>query len=124
MNFTKIIVFILFSNTLFAQIDVKKEFEYAALQYEGMLKSHPDSTKFPQGSNPDGSPNDRKSDWWCSGFFGGSLWYIFEQTKDPKWREAAEKWTTAVEKEQYNTRTHDLGFMIYCPFGNGYTDRR
>jgi hypothetical protein len=26
----------------------------------------------------------------------------------------------AVEKEQYNTRTHDLGFMIYCPFGNGY----
>jgi hypothetical protein len=26
----------------------------------------------------------------------------------------------AVQSEQYNTRTHDLGFMLYCPFGNGY----
>lgn len=26
----------------------------------------------------------------------------------------------AIEKEQFNTRTHDLGFMLYCPFGNGY----
>jgi rhamnogalacturonyl hydrolase YesR len=25
-----------------------------------------------------------------------------------------------VQKEQYNTTTHDLGFMLYCPFGNGY----
>ncbi len=102
------------------KIDVKKEFEFAAKQYEGMLASHPDITKFPQSTNPDGSPRDMKSSWWCSGFFGGSLWYIYEYTKQDKWKEAADKWTMAVEKEQYNTGTHDLGFMIYCPFGNGY----
>jgi unsaturated chondroitin disaccharide hydrolase len=85
-----------------------------------MLASHQDFTQFPQSTNPDGSPHNMKSDWWCSGFFGGSLWYLYENTKDPQWKKAAENWTTAVEKEQFNTGTHDLGFMIYCPFGNGY----
>jgi rhamnogalacturonyl hydrolase YesR len=69
---------------------------------------------------PNGQPRDMKSDWWCSGFFGGSLWYLYEYTKADKWRDAAHTWTMAVEKEQFNTRTHDLGFMLYCPFGNGY----
>ncbi|UFH53511.1 glycoside hydrolase family 88 protein [Spirosoma sp. KNUC1025] len=101
-------------------VDVDKEFAFAAQQYQGMLKSHPDTTRFPQSTKPDGSPDDRTSDWWCSGFFGGSLWHIYERTKSPVWKEAAQKWTMAVAKEQYNTGTHDLGFMIYCPFGNGY----
>jgi unsaturated chondroitin disaccharide hydrolase len=107
-------------NILAQKINVKEQFEFAQKQYEGMLKTHTDITKFPQSTLPNGQPRDMKSEWWCSGFFGGSLWYLYEYTKDPKWREAAEKWTMAVEKEQYNTRTHDLGFMLYCPFGNGY----
>jgi unsaturated chondroitin disaccharide hydrolase len=82
--------------------------------------SHPDITKFPQSTKPDGSPDNRVSSWWCSGFFGGSLWYIYEFTGDTKWKKAANIWTMAVEKEKYNKGTHDLGFMLYCPFGNGY----
>ncbi|GAB3567694.1 glycoside hydrolase family 88 protein [Spirosoma luteolum] len=101
-------------------IDVKREFAFAAQQYKGMLAAHPDKTRFPQSTKPDGSPDNRTSDWWCSGFFGGSLWYLFEQTKDPAWKQAAHEWSMAVAKEQYNTGTHDLGFMLYCPFGNGY----
>ena len=103
-----------------SKLDVKNEFAFAAKQYEGMLASHSDLTKFPQSTLPDGQPRDMKSEWWCSGFFGGSLWYIYEQTKAPIWKEAAHKWTMALAKEQYNTNTHDLGFMLYCPFGNGY----
>ena len=60
------------------------------------------------------------SDWWCSGFFGGTLWYLYEYTQDPKWKQAADLWTMAVKKEQFNTSIHDLGFMLYYPFGNGY----
>ncbi|RDB02926.1 glycoside hydrolase family 88 protein [Runella aurantiaca] len=114
------LVLVAFAAQSQSKIDVKKEFEFAAKQYEGMLAAHPDLTKFPQSTNADGTPRDMKSDWWCSGFFGGSLWYIYEYNKAPQWKEAAHKWTMAVEKEQYNTGTHDLGFMIYCPFGNGY----
>jgi rhamnogalacturonyl hydrolase YesR len=101
-------------------VDVKKEFAFAAQQYQGMLTTHTDLTKFPQSTKKNGEPNDRSASWWCSGFFGGSLWYIYEFTKDDQWKTAADKWTRAVEKEKYNTTTHDLGFMLYCPYGNGY----
>ncbi len=102
-----------------SKIDVQKQFELAGQQYEKMLASHSDLTKFPQSINADGTPRDMPSSWWCSGFFGGSLWYLFERTGDAKWKEAAQRWTMAVAKEQFNTRTHDLGFMLNCPFGNG-----
>jgi rhamnogalacturonyl hydrolase YesR len=117
---TKTLIFLLIAHLSYAQIDVKKEFSDAAKQYEGMLAAHPDLTQFPQSTNPDGTVNVRKSKWWCSGFFGGSLWYLYEANQEDKWKKAAHDWTIAVEKEQYNTGTHDLGFMIYCPFGNGY----
>ncbi|MBC8112602.1 MAG: glycoside hydrolase family 88 protein, partial [Verrucomicrobia bacterium] len=103
-----------------AKIDVQKEFESAARQYEKMLAAHTDTTRFPQSTNPDGSFRTMPASWWCSGFFGGSLWYLYEFTKDEKWKAAAHRWTMALEKEKYNTGTHDLGFMLYCPFGNGY----
>lgn len=102
------------------KINVAKEMANAATQYKGMLASHQDLTKFPQSILPDGLPKDMPSSWWCSGFFGGSLWYLFDYTKDTVWKNAADKWSMAVEKEKNNTQTHDLGFMLYCPFGNGY----
>ncbi len=102
------------------KIEVKKQIDLAARQYERMLQTHPDTTMTPQSINPDGTPYDMPTDWWCSGFFGGSLWYLYEYNKDPKWKEAAHLWSMAVQKEQFNTGTHDLGFMLYCPLGNGY----
>lgn len=102
------------------RVDVEREMAFAQVQYELMLKALPDVTGFPQSIKEDGSLDIRPSHWWCSGFFGGSLWYIYEYSQDNKWKEAAHKWTMAVEKEKSNTRTHDLGFMLYCPFGNGY----
>lgn len=57
---------------------------------------------------------------WTSGFFAAELWYLYEFTKDPKWMELARAYTEKIKKEQFNTGTHDLGFMMYCSFGNGY----
>jgi len=59
------------------------------------------------------------SGWWTSGFFPGSLWYLYEYSQNEKIREAAIQMTSRVEKEKNNTGTHDLGFMLYCSFGNG-----
>lgn len=113
---------IVFSVSILAQksINVKEQISLAEKQYTLMLETHPDTSKTPQSVWPDGTLRDMPSDWWCSGFFGGSLWYLFEYTKDTKWKDAANLWTMAIQKEQYNTGTHDLGFMLYCPFGNGY----
>jgi len=60
------------------------------------------------------------SKWWCSGFFPGVLWYLYEYTGDVGHRSLAEKFSARVEEEKYNTYDHDIGFQIYCSFGNGY----
>lgn len=55
---------------------------------------------------------------WTSGFFPGSLWYIYELTGDQKAKEAAIKYTGMLSPIKEFTGTHDLGFMINCSFGN------
>ena len=57
---------------------------------------------------------------WTSGFFPGELWYMYEYTKDSKWEELARKYTAPIEREKTNGVTHDMGFKVYCSFGNGY----
>jgi unsaturated chondroitin disaccharide hydrolase len=60
------------------------------------------------------------SDWWCSGFYPGTLWYLYEYTKDESLKTEAIRSTALLEKEKTNKGTHDLGFMLYCSYGNGY----
>ena len=60
------------------------------------------------------------TDWWCSGFYPGTLWYLYEYTKDEGLKTEAMRSTALLEKEKNNTGTHDLGFMLYCSYGNGY----
>lgn len=60
------------------------------------------------------------SEWWCSGFYPGTLWYLYEYTKDESLKAEAIRSTNLLEKEKNNTGTHDLGFMLYCSYGNGY----
>lgn len=57
---------------------------------------------------------------WCSGFFAGELWYMYEYTRDDYWKRKAEELTAPVEQEKWNGGTHDMGFKVYCSFGNGY----
>jgi rhamnogalacturonyl hydrolase YesR len=57
---------------------------------------------------------------WTSGFFPGILWYVYELTGKEKWLEKAREFTKQIEIEKYNGGTHDMGFKIYCSFGNSY----
>jgi len=57
---------------------------------------------------------------WRSGFFPGELWYMYEYTQDDFWKNQAEKYTTYLEKEQFNTSDHDIGFRMFCSYGNAY----
>src|SRR5882757_8806840 len=59
-----------------------------------------------------------KSSWWCSGFYPGSLNYLYEYSHDASLWEEANRAEKLLEKEQFNKGTHDLGFMMYCSFGN------
>ena len=92
----------------------------AESQYKKAINENTDYNKFPRSTKPDGSLYSVKSQDWCSGFFAGSLWLLYELTRDGYYKEAAQKWSVGLEQEQYNKTTHDLGFMIYTPFGTGY----
>jgi len=58
--------------------------------------------------------------WWCSGFYPGTLWMIYDYTKDEAIKKEAENRLAILEKEKYYTGNHDLGFMMYCSFGTAY----
>ena len=57
---------------------------------------------------------------WISGFFPGVLWYLYENNPMDEIRKYAEMYTERVEEAKKITNNHDLGFMLYCSFGNGY----
>lgn len=93
----------------------------AVIQYKAMNDSLEDKPGLlPRSSRRDGNLITCKADWWVSGFYPGSLWYLYEFSGDDELKMMAEEFTSRVENQQYNTGTHDVGFMIYCSFGNGY----
>ncbi len=57
---------------------------------------------------------------WTPGFFPGNLWYAYEFLKDTALEKAAIKWTEELEPLKNFTKHHDLGFMMYCSYGNAY----
>lgn len=74
----------------------------------------------PRNLNADGTLRLIPSRDWVSGFFPGSLWYMYQFTGKAKWKNAAERFTAPLEKEKFTTTTHDLGFIMGCSFGKGY----
>ncbi len=57
---------------------------------------------------------------WTEGFFPGSCWYLYEYTREDKWRESAAKLQVLYEKDQFLTMSHDLGFIFNSSYGNAY----
>jgi len=82
-----------------------------------VMKDKPDL--LPRTLDTAGNLVTAKSNWWTSGFFPGSLWYLYEYSKDEKIKGFAAMMTERIGKEKNNTGTHDLGFILYCSFGNG-----
>ena len=74
----------------------------------------------PRTTKADGSIQYIPSTTWTSGFFPGTMWYIYRLTDDPKWLPLAKKYTEALDSVQYLTWHHDVGFMIGCSYLNGY----
>ncbi|MEI8059011.1 MAG: glucuronyl hydrolase, partial [Ferruginibacter sp.] len=99
---------------------INTNMEFAAKQYKILMQNTPD-TLMPRSF--DASKNQlvtSDTKWWCSGFYPGSLLYIYEYTKDPVIKTEALKRLGILEKEKYYTGNHDLGFKMFCSFGNAY----
>lgn len=95
---------------------------FAQKQLAHMLKDTETLNRiaFPRTTDKEGKMITTSMYDWTPGFFPGSLWYLYEQTKDPVWKREAVKWTEKLEPLKDFTQHHDLGFMMYCSYGNAY----
>lgn len=98
---------------------VRQAIRFSAKQLHHSIESFGDSTLFPRSTLENGTWKTVKPNDWTSGFFAGSLWYGYELTGDVELKHTAERWTRGLEEQQYNTRTHDVGFITFCSYGNG-----
>ena len=99
---------------------IQDNFAFAAKQYQYLKANTPDSVMPRSYVSATNKSVTSDTKWWCSGFYPGTLWYLYAYTKDENIRKEAEKRLGILEKEKYYTGNHDLGFMIYCSFGTAY----
>ena len=99
---------------------INENVEFASAQTKLMLANvgEPTGKNYPRTANENGTLRVTDMYDWTPGFFPGSLWYLYELTGDTTWRYNAEKWTHSLEPLKTYTGNHDLGFMMYCSYGN------
>jgi hypothetical protein len=101
-------------------VRIKKALTYAQNQLRTAVASFGDSVKFMRSADLQGVIQTVPPDDWTSGFFPGLLWYVADYTDDASLRAAADRWTRGLEAQKFNIWTHDVGFMMYCSYGNAY----
>ncbi|WP_311947027.1 glycoside hydrolase family 88 protein [Mucilaginibacter terrae] len=58
---------------------------------------------------------------WCSGFWPGELWLLYEGTKNKDLGMEADRFTRQLQPlVNHPGYDHDLGFQIFNSYGNGY----
>ncbi|MVZ62413.1 glucuronyl hydrolase [Sphingobacterium humi] len=95
---------------------IEDRLQQSAKQIKLLAAATP-ADKFPQNFEQ-GKHKFSNSSWWCSGFYPGTLLLLSEATGDAELKQLGLDKLKHLEKEQYNKRTHDLGFMLFCSFGN------
>jgi len=115
---------------LYSSGQQKKAFQDAQNQTQLMLKEIPLAKSqwrdkkgvpvSPRSLDPQGNLILVPARDWTSGFFPGELWYLYEFTGKNEWKDIAREYTANLEQEKMNGGTHDMGFKIYCSYGNGY----
>lgn len=99
---------------------IRENIDFIARQTTLMLETTgaPTGKNYPRSMNDAGQLVTTGMYDWTPGFFPGSLWYLYELTGDSVWKDKAEQWTQTLEPLKTFTGHHDLGFMMYCSYGN------
>lgn len=94
---------------------------FAEKQLTLLLLDAEKANRIPRTISKNGNTHWTKESFdWTEGFYPGSCWYMYELTKDIKWKKAAEKFQLKYEDHKNLKITHDLGFVFNCSYGNGY----
>lgn len=94
---------------------VKRALDVTRSQLELSTAEFDSLPGFPRSLMPKFKVVDPKD--WTSGFYPGTLWEAYRLTGDEHLRTEAEKFTARLDGIQYYKGTHDLGFMVFCSYG-------
>ena len=106
------------NNALSSRIDVLTKIVPEKVSYT--VREMGDSIIYPRSTTPGGKWKTSPIRDWTSGFFPGILWYMNVLTGEDSFRKSAERWTEGLAPLQFYSGSHDVGFMVYCSYGNGY----
>ena len=105
-------------------LDVESELDYCNDQIQKTLNSIGDTTMVPRNilsGQSEWNLVPVRIDEWTVGFWPGILWYNYEFTESEKNLEAAIHYTEILEPlTSLPAYDHDLGFQLFCSYGNGY----
>ena len=93
-------------------------FERTSEQF-ALLDANLGDNECPRYSDSEGNLVTSNIWWWCSGFYPGSLWLVYEYTGDESVKALAQKHTVILDSLQFRTNDHDVGFQLNCSYGNG-----
>jgi len=102
-----------------AFLHAEKQTKYMLEEIDELEKQNGKELVSPRSIAEDGNLKMVVSRDWTSGFYPGVLWYLYEYTQNDFWKQKAVEFTSNIEREKWNATTHDMGFKIYCSFGNG-----
>jgi unsaturated chondroitin disaccharide hydrolase len=129
LNLSAIIILLLVSSVscttekrLKREVDTKKMLDYCILKTVATMHTLSGADSLPRNIYP-GQTTWKKVNIhdWTSGFWPGILWYAYEVSGDKAVLANAKKFTEPLRGLlSVPVENHDLGFMSYCSFGNGY----
>lgn len=101
-------------------IRARETWELADLRSRATVLAYGDSIQYPRNTRVDGTWRTVGPLDWTSGFFPGILWMLYERTGDGFFAESANRYTRGLEAVSRFAGTHDLGFMVFNSYGQGY----
>lgn len=102
--------------------EVQKAIDHCEFKVEGTIENLKGHDRSPRTVPPGEKHWDAKpTGGWTSGFWAGTLWYVYEGTENETIKIEAEKFTDEIETILSRpVKSHDLGFIFNCSYGNGY----
>jgi len=102
--------------------ETSKMLEYCVLKTMVSMNSQPSFDSIPRNIYPGQTKwNTVNIHDWTSGFWPGVLWYAYEASGDTAILSHAKEFTKSLHGVlSVPVENHDLGFMLYCSYGNGY----
>ncbi len=93
--------------------------DFTAAQCRRILTNYPDYVPM---YTVGGKFNREGERWthWCEGFYPGIYWLLHKTTREPFWREQAEKFSRILEPRRYDRTVHDLGFLFFSTYLRWY----